>query len=131
MAKLPIWYRNCTAHVNLTPKGFFDKVALEAMACGRVCLVANEGFVQTLGASANQCLFHYGDPEQLAERLRWTLALSDNERARIGDFFREQVVVTHCLERLAQNLMKTFTAPMTPKEAMGKTRQTVTPRVRK
>ena len=37
-------------------------------------------------------VFCYGDPEQLADRLRWTLALSNNERARIGDDSREQVV---------------------------------------
>jgi glycosyltransferase involved in cell wall biosynthesis len=131
MNRLPEWYRRSDVNVNMTPTGSGDKVVWEAMACGRLCVVANKGFVQTLGTYANQCLFRYGDPQQLAERLRWTLALSYNERARIGDFFREQVVADHCLERLAQNLLKTFTAAMTPKEAMGKSRQTLTPRVRK
>ena len=131
MEKLPFWYRRCTVHVNMTPTGSGDKVAWEAMACGRLCVVANEGFVQSLGAYANQCLFRYGDPEHLAERLRWTLALPDNERARIGDFFRREVVANHSIDQLAQNLMKTFTAAMTSKEATGKTRQTLTPRIGK
>jgi len=120
MEKLPFWYRRGAVHVNLTPTGFGDKVAWEAMACGSPCLVANEGFAQTLGVYANQCFFRYGDPEQLAERLRWALALSDNERARIGSYFREQVVANHCLEGLAQNLMQTFAAAVTRKGTMGK-----------
>lgn len=131
MYRLPEWYRRCIVNVNMTPTGSGDKVVWEAMACGRLCIVANEGFVQSLGAYANQCLFRYGDPEHLAERLRWTLALSDNERAWIGGVFRQEVVANHSIERLAQKLMKTFTAAMTPKDAMGKTRQTLTPRVRK
>ena len=130
MDRLPEWYRRSAVNVNMTPTGSGDKVVWEAMACGRLCVVANEGFVPTLGTYANQCLFRYGDPEQLAKRLRWALALSDNERARIGDFFREQVVANHSLERLAQNLLQTFTAAMTPTEAIDKTRQTLTSRVR-
>jgi glycosyltransferase involved in cell wall biosynthesis len=125
MDRLPLWYRRSTVTVNMTPTGSGDKVVWEAMACGRLCVVANEGFIQTLGAYANQCLFRYGDPEQLAERLRWALSLSNHERARIGHFFREQVVANHCLERLAEKLMQIFTAAMTPKEAMCKTRQTL------
>lgn len=119
MEKLPFWYRRCTVHVNMTATGSGDKVVWEAMACGRLCVVANEGFVQTLGAYANQCLFRHGDPEQLAERLRLILAMSDNERARIGRYFREQVVANHCLEGLAQNLMQTFAAAATRKGTLG------------
>jgi len=115
MEELPFWYRRCTVQVNMTSTGSGDKVVWEAMACGRLCVVANEGFVQTLGAYANQCLFRYGDPEQLAERLRWILALSDHERARIGSYFRDQVVANHGLEGLTQNLMETFAAAVDSK----------------
>jgi glycosyltransferase involved in cell wall biosynthesis len=48
---LPNWYRRCTVHVNLTPTGLElgTKLAWEAMACGRPCLAANEGFRETCG----------------------------------------------------------------------------------
>jgi glycosyltransferase involved in cell wall biosynthesis len=48
-SELLTWYRRCTMHVNLTATGSGDKVALEAMSCGRPSLVANEGFRETLG----------------------------------------------------------------------------------
>jgi glycosyltransferase involved in cell wall biosynthesis len=108
MEKLPFWYRRCTVHVNMTPTGSGDKVVWEAMACGGLCLVANEGFKQTLGKHADRFLFRYGNPEDLAERLRWTLSLSDDERACIGAYLRRQVVANHCLERLAQSLIDMF-----------------------
>jgi glycosyltransferase involved in cell wall biosynthesis len=129
--RLAAWYRRCAVHVNMTPTGSGDKVVLEAMACGRLCVVANEGFKHTLGAYANRLLFRYGEPEDLAERLKWTLSLARDERARIGDYLRRKVVANHCLDGLAQTLMEIFTAAMTPKEAMGKIRQTLTPKVRK
>ncbi len=40
-AELPAWYCRAAVHVNLTPKGFGDKVALEAMSCATPCLTAN------------------------------------------------------------------------------------------
>jgi len=106
--RLAEWYRRSTVNVNMTPTGSGDKVVWEAMACGRLCIVANQGFAPTLGSYAEQCLFRYGDPQELAARLRWVLALSDYERARMETFFREQVLANHCIERLAQNLIKTF-----------------------
>jgi len=115
MERLPFWYRRCTVHVNMTATGSGDKVVWEAMACGCLCVVANEGFAETLGAYAHRCLFRYGDSEQLAQRLKWVLALSGNERARIGHFLREHVVANHSLEGLAQNLMQTFAAAATRK----------------
>ena len=70
---LPSWYRRATVFVNLSPTGFGDKVAWEAMACGVPCVLANEGFRETLGRSADALLFRHGDARQLAERLAWPL----------------------------------------------------------
>jgi glycosyltransferase involved in cell wall biosynthesis len=113
------WYRRCFAHVNLCPTGALDKAALEAMACGRLCLVANEGFKETLGEYADYFLFRYGNPEDLAERLRWTLSLSADERVRIGAYLRQQVVAKHSLERLAGSLVDIFES----KKNLGSTMQ--------
>ena len=105
MEKLPSWYRRCTVVVNMTPTGSGDKVVWEAMACGRPCIVANEGFTETLGRYADPCLYAYGDSEQLAARLKWLLSVPQSERVEMGRYFRQQVESMHSLDRLAQNLV--------------------------
>ena len=108
MGMLASWYRRCTVHVNLTPTGSGDKVAWEAMACGRPCLVANEGFRETLGEYANRLVFRYGDSEDLARALEWILSLSCDDQVRIGAYLREQVLKLHSLGGLAARLIKIF-----------------------
>jgi glycosyltransferase involved in cell wall biosynthesis len=100
------WYRRCAVHVNLTPAGFGDKVALEAMSCGRPCLVANEDFRATLGPAAAALLFPPRDANALAERLRDLLRLTVAERSAIGTDLRGRVVEGHGLDRLAGRLVE-------------------------
>lgn len=103
---LPVWYRRCTVHVNLTPNGFVDKVALEAMSCAKPCLIANEGFKETLGQFADQLLFRHGDAEHLAERLLALLMLDDRRRDEIGRYLHGRVVQLHSLNNLTNNLLE-------------------------
>jgi glycosyltransferase involved in cell wall biosynthesis len=103
---LPHWYRRCTVHVNLTPTGFGDKVAWEAMACGRPSLAANEGFRETMGEYAGTLLFRHGDAESLAERLLGLLRLPPDEGQRIGAYLRERVVARHSLETTATRIVE-------------------------
>lgn len=107
---LPVWYRQASVYVNMTPTGSADKVVWEAMACGVTCIVANDGFKDTLGIHAESCVYAYGDGEGLAERLKWALSLSPNERAAIGGYFRERVQAMHGLSRLAKTLVTLFEA---------------------
>lgn len=106
--ELPFWYRRCTVHVNLTHTGFGDKVAWEAMSCCRVCLVANDGFRDTLGDYADPLLFRFGDAEDLAARLAWVLSLPQSSRAALGAYLRERVVTMHSLERLPEKLLNLY-----------------------
>ena len=119
MEKLSSWYRRCTVAVNMTPTGSGDKVVWEAMACGRLCIVANEGFTATLGNHADKCLYRYGESEQLAERLKWVLSLSDTERAAIGVYLKTQVESMHGLSRLAKDLVNIFESVKHSKNTMG------------
>jgi len=70
MAQLPRWYRLCAAAVNMTPTGSGDKVVLEAMACGRPIVVANEGFKETLWNYSDSFIYSFGEAKELAERLQ-------------------------------------------------------------
>jgi glycosyltransferase involved in cell wall biosynthesis len=106
--ELPGWYARCTVHVNLTPRGFGDKVALEAMSCGRPCLTANDGFAETLGRFSDLLLFRPGDARDLAARLARLLALPWSERRAMGDYLRARVIELHALDRLADRLVEVF-----------------------
>jgi glycosyltransferase involved in cell wall biosynthesis len=120
--KLAAWYRRCAVHVNMTPTGSGDKVVWESMACGRPCLVANEGFRETLGNYADSLLYACGEPEQLAERLKWVLSLSRPERLVMGMYLRGRVESMHGLDRLAQNLVNIFESAIYTKAALGCTK---------
>ena len=104
-AELPEHYRRCAVHVNLTPAGFGDKVAWEAMSCGRPCLVANADFAETLGDLRGEMLFRLGDSDDLAAKLAALLAKSAAERAALGLYLRGQVERLHSLPRLADRIL--------------------------
>lgn len=126
MEKLPFWYRRCAAYVNLTPTGFGDKVAWEAMSCGKLCVAANEGFRDTFGRYADLLLFRHGEAESLAARLRWALGLTNTERQRTGQYLREQVMKLHSLDGLATKLVDLFGRLIEKKSGtLGLTRETM------
>lgn len=104
--QLPRWYRRCAVHVNLTPAGFGDKVAWEAMACGRPCVVANDDFTETLGRHAGDLLFRVNDPVDLAGKLDGLLERTAVDRSSIGAYLREQVERLHSLPRLAERILE-------------------------
>jgi glycosyltransferase involved in cell wall biosynthesis len=104
------WYRRCFVHVNLCPTGALDKAVLEAMACSKPSLVANEGFRQTLGPWTDCLLFRHKDPESLSCKIEGLLQRSDAERQAIGADLRQNVVEQHSLERLADSLVRLFAA---------------------
>lgn len=103
---LPIWYRRSAVHVNLTDTGSGDKTALEAMACGRPCIVTNEGFEETLGKHGSLLLARSNDPNDIARRLHSLLSGSARQRAEIGAYLRAQVERDHSLAALAGKLVQ-------------------------
>ncbi|HEV8724278.1 MAG TPA: glycosyltransferase family 4 protein [Candidatus Binatia bacterium] len=122
MDRLPEWYRRSAVNVNMTPTGSGDKVVWEAMACGRLCVVANEGFRETLGNYADSLVYAYGEAEQLAERLKWVLSLSRDERLVMEMYLRGRVESMHGIDRLAQNLVNIFESAIYSKAALGCTK---------
>ena len=102
---LPLMYRECAIHVNLTPEGFGDKVAWESMACGKITLVANPDFAETLSPFQDQLLFEHRDAQSLADRLAYFITMSEPERERIGLHLRSQVIMQHSLDALAGKLI--------------------------
>jgi glycosyltransferase involved in cell wall biosynthesis len=106
LAEMPSWYRRSTLCVNLTMTGSGDKVALEAMSSGLPCLVANEGFRQTLGDHAESLTFTSGDVNHLAKKLSALMVLASSEREQLGLYLRDRIVRMHSLEGLADKLVE-------------------------
>jgi glycosyltransferase involved in cell wall biosynthesis len=103
-SEMPPWYRRSLAHINLCPTGGLDKAPLEAMACGKPSLVANEGFAQTLGRWKDNLLFRHGDPDDLALKIKELLHMNAPEVQAMGADLRRSVVEMHSLEGLANRL---------------------------
>jgi hypothetical protein len=80
------------------------------MGCGVLCIVANEGFKDTLGIYADRCVYDYGNAESLTERLKWALWLPQSERASIGAYLGKRMETMHGLNRLSQSLVTIFQA---------------------
>ena len=102
------WYRRCFAHVNLCPTGALDKAVLEAMACGKPSLVANEGFGETLGQWKTALLFRQGDPGDLAQKIESLLPLTETQQQTMAMDLRQRVAERHSLDRLTESLMQVF-----------------------
>jgi glycosyltransferase involved in cell wall biosynthesis len=96
--------------------GFGDKVAWEAMGCGRPCLVANDDLRETLGRYEKELLFRDGDPTDLATKLRSLLERSSAQRSEIGLYLREQVERLHSLPRLTTRVLDELQA-LSPNQA--------------
>lgn len=102
------WYRRCVAHVNLCPTGAVDKAALEAMACAKPSVVANEGFGETLGSWAPVLLFKHRDPADLAGKIEGLFKMAECQRQALGEELHRSVFERHSLERLADRLVVLF-----------------------
>jgi glycosyltransferase involved in cell wall biosynthesis len=108
LAELPAWYRRSTVHANMTPVGSAEKVVLEAMACCRPSLIANEGYRQTAGEYFGRLYCRPDDPEDLAAKLSYWLTLPRTEQATAGDYLRKKVIRDHNLEAVADRLLGIF-----------------------
>jgi glycosyltransferase involved in cell wall biosynthesis len=107
-AELPAWYQQASVFVNLTPTGFGDKVALEAMASAVPCLTSNDGYRETVGDHAERLLYPAGDEVALGDRLGGLLRMTTAERAAIGADLRAKVTELHNIEVLADRLVELF-----------------------
>lgn len=98
-------YNQYKIFVNLTPTGSFDKTILEAMACETLIVISNRAYEHILPDDLQRIsLFRENDAYDLAQKLKNVLALSSEEKRRIGIRLRECVVRGHSMEHLIQNL---------------------------
>jgi glycosyltransferase involved in cell wall biosynthesis len=102
---LPKYYSSAEIFINLTPIGFGDKVAFEAMACQTPTLVANTGMIETLGKFKNQCLFEFSNDLDLAEKILYILNLPDLEKVEMGKYLRNKIVEIHNIKNIPYRVL--------------------------
>ncbi|MSU73829.1 glycosyltransferase family 1 protein, partial [Candidatus Kaiserbacteria bacterium] len=95
--------------VNLASSGTYDKTMFEAAACGCLVLAASQDFEALAGKRFR--LTDAEDAATVAEKLRETLALPENERTALAAQLREKVLAGQSLPFLAQRIQ----AEMSPK----------------
>lgn len=87
--------------VNLTPAGNFDKTVLESMACGCIPVVSSKAFV---GIVSPECITEEDNPEKLAEKIQYILALPESRKIEMRKEMRSKVEREHGLGVLAEKI---------------------------
>ncbi len=99
------YYQNCDLFINLSQTGSVDKAVLEAMACQRLVLTSNEAFIDIVG---RDLMFEEKNPPALAEKVKWLMNLSQEEKERIGQRLRNEVVKNHNLDNLVRKIVSFY-----------------------
>jgi glycosyltransferase involved in cell wall biosynthesis len=103
------WYSSATIALNLAPEGLFDKAALEAMACAIPTIVSNPAFDSLIRPYRILQIPSPNDIVALRESIKTLLALSQAERASIGQHLRRGVIAEHSLDALVKKLISVMT----------------------
>lgn len=103
-------YNQHEIFVNLSPLGYFDKTVLEAMACERLVLASNEAYKSLFPKELQGALlFRQNDPADLAIKIKKAIALSADEKKRIGMMLRQIVERDHSIRTFGERLKNAFT----------------------
>ena len=95
--------------VNMSTTGSLDKAVLEAMAAGVPVLTSNEGLRSTLAEFERTCMFKEGDEKDFAEHIRTFVAMSEEERRKLGRQLRDIVEKSHNLKMLIPRIVDGLT----------------------
>ena len=96
------YYQNCDLFINLSQTGSVDKAVLEAMACQRLILTSNEAFTDIIG---RDLMFEEKNPQALAKKIKWLMNLSQEEKEKIGQRLRKEIVDNHNLDKLVKKIL--------------------------
>ncbi len=92
--------------VNMGHTGSLDKAVLEAMACGLHILTCNEAYENILGGYKETLTYPKRNHELLAQKIKYIMGLSGDERAKMSADLREIVVRNHNLEGLINKIAR-------------------------
>lgn len=108
-SELPQHLCASTVTVNLTPTGGIDKSVLESMASGRPVLVSNEAFRSIFGPYANDLIFNYRDPADLALKLE--KIITGNKYQEIAQFLHQKAVDSYDVAKVVKTIVECLNSP--------------------
>lgn len=91
--------------VNLTPRGNYDKTALEAAACGAIPVISSPAFRD---AFPPELFFEERNPASLADALERVFAMPKEKKEEIRMKLRKSVVETHDLNLLVKKIKEIY-----------------------
>jgi len=86
----------------------YDKVVLEACACGVPVFTTNKDYRDLFGKHADMLIADTGDPHKIAAKLEGLLKMDPEQRDELGGFLRQQVLNSHSLDGLMKRIVDTF-----------------------
>jgi glycosyltransferase involved in cell wall biosynthesis len=105
---VPSLFARSDVLVNNMEAGAPDKVVYEAAAACLPVLASNPVFDDLF--EGYPLFFERDSPQSLADRLRWFMGLSSDERAEIGRTLRQRVARSHSVETWADGVIAAATA---------------------
>lgn len=99
---------NADIFVNMSKTGSLDKAVLEAMACESITVTSNEAFKEVLGDYATMLMFHPGDSESLAKKIKILSSLDKKEKNGITKHLRNVIVEKHNIEVLILRILTSY-----------------------
>ncbi|OIO08690.1 hypothetical protein CO115_02585 [Candidatus Falkowbacteria bacterium CG_4_9_14_3_um_filter_36_9] len=100
--------QNADLFVNMSYTGSLDKAVLEAMACEVPVLTCNEAFEEIMGKYKKILMYPKKDYKQLAEKIKFIISTSSEERHIIGVDLRSIVVDNHSSEQLINKIISFY-----------------------
>jgi len=95
--------------VNMSQTGSLDKAVLEAMACGKLIITANESFIEILGDLSKKLILDDNNPVELADKIKFFMSADNQtEKQKIEKELREIVVNNHDLDNLVLKIIKIY-----------------------
>ena len=91
-----------------TGSSALNKGMLEAMACERPVITANEKFASLFGPYADLLMYKCGDPADLAVKIEGYCSLDSTRKEEIGRYMRTVVVRDHNVATLMQKIVTIF-----------------------
>ena len=100
-------YQTTDVLVNMTPH-IYDKVALEACACGVPVFTTNKDYRSLFGKYSDMLVADSSEPEEIALKLERLLKMKPEERDEMGRFLRQKILDGHSLDGLMEKIVSTF-----------------------
>lgn len=91
--------------INFSGTGSLDKAVLEAMASGCIVLTSNEAFKEIL---PQELMVVKDNPKALAEKIKFVMQMSAEEKNQLRERLRQEVVESHNLENLVKKIVEQF-----------------------